>query len=211
MIELEDLTFAYSPRAPSTFESLSYSFAPGTLTAVTGTSGGGKSTLLYLLGLMLTPVSGTVRIDGTATAAMSDGERASLRARHIGFVFQDAVLDPSRTVLDNVIEGALFTAMPTSVARERAMTLLTELGVHHRHHHRPGEISGGQAQRVALCRALLKDPAVILADEPSGNLDPRSADVVWSVLRERAAAGATVIVATHDPARVPDADRSLTL
>nr|WP_246247402.1 ATP-binding cassette domain-containing protein [Cellulomonas septica] len=185
---------------------LTCKFSEGALTTITGPSGGGKSTLLYLLGLMLTPTAGTVVLDGVATARLPDGERARLRATQIGFVFQDAVLDPARTVLDNVMEGALFTGTSRRVAERRARDLLGALGVEHRHDHRPGQISGGQAQRVALCRALVKSPTIILADEPSGNLDPASADVVWDTLRERAQSGATVIVATHDPLRAPTGD-----
>lgn len=211
MIRVEDLTFAYRARAEPVLRELRHEFADGALTTVTGPSGGGKSTLLYLLGLLLAPTSGTVLIHDVATSRLPDGERARLRATTIGFVFQDAALDPSRTVLDNVLEGALFTDLRRRTAEGRARDLLGELGVEHRFDHRPGEISGGQAQRVALCRALVKAPAIILADEPSGNLDPASADVVWDALRDRAQHGATVIVATHDPLRAPTGDVRLEL
>ncbi|GCD19307.1 lipoprotein-releasing system ATP-binding protein LolD [Cellulomonas algicola] len=211
MISVDALTFGYGPRTGPVLNDLTCKFSEGALTTITGPSGGGKSTLLYLLGLMLTPTAGTVVLDGVATARLPDGERARLRATQIGFVFQDAVLDPARTVLDNVMEGALFTGTSRRVAERRARDLLGALGVEHRHDHRPGQISGGQAQRVALCRALMKSPTIILADEPSGNLDPASADVVWDTLRERAQSGATVIVATHDPLRAPTGDARVQL
>lgn len=211
MLAVDGVTFSYSHGSPPVLNGLTHTFAEGSVTAVTGTSGGGKSTLLYVLGLMLTPQSGSVMVDGVTTTALSDGERSRLRASRIGFVFQDAVLDPSRTVLDNVAEGALFAHVPRRVAERRAAALLEELGVNHRYDHKPGEISGGQAQRVALCRALVKEPTIVLADEPSGNLDPQSADVVWGVLHDRASAGVTVVVATHDPQRAPSASERVHL
>lgn len=177
------------------------------MTAVTGRSGRGKSTLLYLLGLMLTPTAGTVSIRGHAVSGLRDRARSQIRAQHIGFVFQDAALDPSRTLLDNVAEGALYAGIARDTARRQATVLLTDVGVAHRIDHRPGEISGGQAQRVALCRALIKNPDVLLADEPTGNLDPETASVIWSILRARADDGATVIIATHDPDALPAAQR----
>lgn len=177
---------------------LSIAFPRGDVTVITGPSGCGKSTLLYLLGLMLTPTAGRIRWDGSEVSALSDAERSRLRAEQVGFVFQDALLDPSRTILDNVTEGGLYAGMRREASRERALRLLERFGVEQRADHRPGEISGGQAQRVALCRALLKDPRLILADEPSGNLDEASADVVWGALFAAATAGATVVVATHD-------------
>lgn len=211
MIGLRDLTFSYRRVAQPVIEGLTYAFEPGAITAVTGASGRGKSTLLYLLGLMMTPRSGTVVLEGNDVSGLPDGERSRLRAAHIGFVFQDAVLDPSRTVLDNVIEGARYAPVDLTGARRRALELLAAIGVEHRADHLPGEVSGGQAQRVALCRALVKRPTVLLADEPSGNLDPVSADVVWEVLAAEARTGSTVVVATHDPARAASCDARLVL
>lgn len=202
MIAVRDLSFAYSPRSAPIINNLTYDFPPGSVTTVTGPSGYGKSTLLYVLGLLLSPTGGSVLIDGTNTRGLSDAAWSALRARRIGFVFQDALLDPARTIVDNVTEGVVYAGIPASQARARACELLTELGVDHRFDHRPGQISGGQAQRVALCRALIKQPAVLLADEPSGNLDHESADLVWDILRRTAETGATVIVATHDRSRV---------
>lgn len=205
MIAAHGLSFAYRPADPPVISDFGWFVSGGQLTAITGASGCGKSTLLYLLGLMLTPTRGQILWDGADVAALPDADRSRIRAEHIGFVFQDAVLDPSRTILDNIVEGGLYAGMPARASRERGLQLLEQFGVERRAQHRPGEISGGQAQRVALCRALVKQPALILADEPSGNLDDASADVVWAALQAAARAGTAVVVATHDRQRAATA------
>jgi lipoprotein-releasing system ATP-binding protein len=210
-IAADRLTFGYSPQGAPVVDDLSYEFDRGAVTAVTGPSGCGKSTMLYILALMLHPTSGLVRYDGDPVSQLSDSQRSRLRAQTVGFVFQDAVLDPSRTVLDNVVEGALYAGLDHEAARARALGLMHEFGVDHRADHRPGEVSGGQAQRVAICRALLKRPRILLADEPTGNLDPTSSLVVWDALTVAAAQGATVIVATHDPSLAAQSDVVLRL
>jgi ABC-type lipoprotein export system ATPase subunit len=210
-VATRDLVFTYRPGTPPVIDGLSVELTPGSVTTVTGASGSGKSTLLYVLALMLRTAGGSVTWDGVAVDELRDGERARLRAAHAGFVFQDAMLDPARSVLDNVCEAALFSGLPRDEARVRAHELLDRFGVGHRVDRRPGEISGGQAQRVALCRALLTEPDVIFGDEPTGNLDEATADVVWSALHERAAAGATVVVATHDEHLADRADRRIRL
>lgn len=138
VLEARDLTFAYRRSAPPVVDRLTHAFAPGALTTVTGPSGSGKSTLLYVLALMLRPTSGQVRWDDDDASALPDAARARLRAGHAGFVFQDAVLDPARTILDNVREAALFAGMPDDHARERALELCDRFGVSHRVDHRPG-------------------------------------------------------------------------
>lgn len=210
-IAAEGLTFGYHAHGNPIVDDLTYTFEPGAVTAVTGPSGCGKSTMLYILALMLHPTSGVVRYDGEAVSRRTDAQRSRLRAESVGFVFQDAVLDPSRTVLDNIVEGGLYAGVARKSARGRALTLMSEFGVEHRADHRPGEVSGGQAQRVAICRALLKDPRLLLADEPTGNLDPASSRIVWDALTRAAAAGATVIVATHDPELAQQSDVVLRL
>lgn len=182
-------------------------FPAGSCTALTGPSGSGKSTLLYLLGLMLRPGRGEVLLDDRPVHGLRDSERARLRAHQFGFVFQDAALDQTRSVLDNVVETALYRGQPRAAAVAAARQLLVRFGVEARARHRPGQISGGQAQRIALCRALLASPPVVLADEPTGNLDPGSSQVVISALREHAATGAAVVIATHDPEVVAACDR----
>lgn len=210
-IALHDMTFAYRRNAVPVLTDVSAEFHKGSITVLTGASGSGKSTLLYILALMLRTMRGSVMWRGSSVSQLSDHDRARIRAQHMGFVFQDAMLDPARPVLDNVLEGGLFAGMDRADAAASAAELLEELGVSARRDHRPGEISGGQAQRVGLCRALVNEPTVIFADEPTGNLDERSARVVWRVLEDRADRGATVIVATHDLSLASAADKRLEL
>lgn len=210
-VEGRDLTFAYGRRAQPILESWSGKFAWGEMVALTGASGRGKSTLLYLLGLMTRPTSGEVLVGGAPTTRLKDAERARLRAASFGFVFQDAALDPSRSVLDNVCESALYRGVSRNQARAQARELLAKFGVDHRCENRPGQVSGGQAQRIALSRALLSSPRLILADEPTGNLDRVTASVVMSAFREAVGSGATAVIATHDPEVVAQCDRSIHL
>lgn len=212
MVAVEGLSFGYR-RGEPILEDVTFEFGSGEVTGVTGPSGRGKSTLLYLVGLLLTPWSGRVRIGEVADASgLGDVGRSRLRSARIGFVFQDAVLDPSRTVMENVVEGALYAGVGRGAARREGGRLLERFGVGLRADHRPGEVSGGQAQRVALCRALVNDPAVVLADEPTGNLDADSARVVIDALVDAAHRdGATVIIASHDARVVASADRVLEL
>lgn len=210
-IDVEDLEHRYSGADEAVARPLTTSFAPGTVTAVTGPSGSGKSTLLYLAALLLTPSRGRIRWGDRDVQGLSDADRSVLRGRHAGFVFQDAMLDPSRTAIENVLEAALIAGVPRDDATPRALELMERFGVAVRAHHRPGQVSGGQAQRIALCRALVKNPSVLFADEPTGNLDSASAQVVWKALAAAAADGATVIVATHDEARARQVGRHVRL
>jgi len=210
MIEARTITFGYDAATPI-LSDWSATFSAGEVVAITGPSGRGKSTLLYLLGLMLRPTAGEVHIGGTDVAHLSDAKRARLRAQNFGFVFQDAALDATRTVLDNVIETALYRGEPRAAAKIRAQELMTQFGVDLRANAKPGQVSGGQAQRIALCRALLNDPRILLADEPTGNLDPASADLVVEAFHAQAHAGATVIIVTHDPSLVARCDRTIPL
>lgn len=217
MLAVSDLSFAYAKGAEELFGGLTHAFTPGKVTALTGPSGRGKSTLLYVLGLMLTPARGQVLLEGEEVSSAADAVRSRVRAHRIGFVFQDSALDPARTVLDSVVEPALYAGWRLGDARDRGRVLLDQLGVAARADHRPGEISGGQAQRVAVCRALVTDPLVVLADEPTGNLDRDNATGVLTALS--AAAGATstagqtrtVVIATHDPFVIDHADEVLAL
>ena len=210
MLVARGVSFGYGA-AELLFENWSATFAAGEVVVITGPSGRGKSTLLYLLGLMLRPSAGELTVHGRSVASLGDRARAELRATQFGFVFQDAALDPTRTVLDNVVETALYRDEPRAPARRRALDLMARFGVAVPSTARPGQISGGQAQRIALCRALLHEPRILLADEPTGNLDAASADVVITAFREHAALGAAVIVVTHDPAVVARCDRQLAL
>ncbi len=210
LLEARGISFGYGRGVPI-LEDWDASFAAGEVVAITGPSGRGKSTLLYLLGLMLAPRAGQILVEGTDAASRGDAARARMRAGLFGFVFQDAALDATRTVLDNVIETALYRGHPREEAKRRALELMAQFGVDLRATHKPGQVSGGQAQRIALCRALLNDPRILLADEPTGNLDQDSATVVVDAMRAQAASGSTVIVATHDPALVARCDRVIQL
>jgi ABC-type lipoprotein export system ATPase subunit len=198
LLEARDLSFGYTPAEPI-LEGWSAEFPAGSMTALTAPSGRGKSTLLYLLGLMLRPSRGEVLVNGHDLAWGRDAERARARAQQFGFVFQDAALDATRTVLDNVTETALYRGEPRRESERAARELLERFGVDLPVHRRPGQVSGGQAQRIALCRALLHAPAIVLADEPTGNLDPSTAALVVGALREHARAGNAVVIVTHSP------------
>lgn len=222
VLAVRDLSFAYTRDGEELFGGLSHVFTPGVVTAITGPSGRGKSTLLYVLGLMLAPSRGHVILDDSPVSDAGDAARAHVRAHRIGFVFQDSALDPARTVLDSVVEPALYAGWSLRTARDRGRTLLEELGVGARADHRPGEISGGQAQRVAVARALITAPAVILADEPTGNLDRDNAAGVLAALSAAAdgvdqardgqgGSSRTVIIATHDPFVLEQVDEVLAL
>lgn len=201
-VTVTGLGLRYRPDAEPVLDGVEHVFEPGTLTLLSGPSGSGKSTLLYVLGLMLRPSCGEVRWNAQQVSTTSDAFRSRMRAQHVGFVFQDALLDLSRTALQNIEESSWLAGLDARPARQRAQELLDRFGVGHRADHRPGEISGGQAQRIALCRALVKSPALVLADEPTGNLDEDSAEVVWEALAREAQDGATVIVATHESRRL---------
>lgn len=199
-LAVQDLRFRYNAAGDELFDGLSHSFSPGAVTALTGQSGRGKSTLLYILGLMLSPTSGSVLVEGTHAHNLPDTQRAALRATRFGFVFQDAVLDASRPIVDSVAEPALYAGWSRKAALARATELLDLVHVGIRASHKPGQISGGQAQRAAVARALMNDPHIILADEPTGNLDHDNADAILRHFRSAAhGENRTVIIATHDP------------
>ncbi|QKJ19925.1 ABC transporter ATP-binding protein [Microbacterium hominis] len=198
ILEAREVGFDYVPGRP-VVDGWSATFARGSMTAITGPSGRGKSTLMYVLGLMLRPSRGDLLVDGMPVSALRDAARARLRADRFGFVFQDASLDATRSVLDNVTETALYQGRDRRQVAARAAGLLERFGVDVPAGRKPGQVSGGQAQRIALCRALLTDPMVLLADEPTGNLDPVTAQLVVAALRDHAASGSAVIVVTHAP------------
>jgi ABC-type lipoprotein export system ATPase subunit len=211
MIEVSGLSFGYR-RGEPIIEDLDWVFPAGRVSGVTGRSGSGKSTLLYLLGLLLSPWSGRIVVDGEDMGGAPDRRRSRLRAERIGFVFQDAALDATRSVIGNIVQGSLYSGMPRRAAVTRAGGLMERFDVGLRAGHKPGEVSGGQAQRVALCRALLNEPRIVLADEPTGNLDTQTAAVVIGALVALAhGEGATVVIASHDPEVVAACDEVLGL
>lgn len=210
LVLVDGLEFGY-PRLPSVLLNVSASFGDEAVHAITGPSGCGKSTLLYVIGLMLRPRVGRVRIVGEDLADATDKARAMHRAKHVGFVFQDALLEPSMTVFQNVMDG-----LPLSRDRGQYAALvdvhLDKLGVGALRDRKASRLSGGQGQRVALVRALLKQPEVLLADEPTGNLDDETAKVVLDeIFAYGRQPGKTAIVVTHDDRVAASADNVLRL
>ena len=180
----------------------------GEFLAITGPSGCGKSSLLYLLGLLDAPTEGEVLIDGQATSRLSEAQKADLRLRKIGFVFQFHFLLPEFTALNNVMMPMrTLGRLPLKEMRERGVALLTSLGLGTQVNKVPSQMSGGQRQRVAIARALANDPDIVMADEPTGALDTASTQQVFSILRDLADKGRTVVVVTHDLALADRADR----
>ena len=211
LISLDHITKSYTGDVENVVavDDVSVSVDSGEFVAVVGPSGCGKTTLLLVAGGLLRPDSGQVTIDGADPYSLSTEQRARFRAERIGFVFQQFHLVPYLNVLDNVLAPALVTGDPT--ARQRADGLVQRFGLADRVRHRPGQLSTGERQRVALARALLNEPKVILADEPTGNLDGENSDEVLKALQAFANEGGAVLLVTHDPNAVAFAGRKVVL
>ncbi|MEJ5914297.1 ABC transporter ATP-binding protein [Pseudokineococcus sp. 1T1Z-3] len=200
VVELVGLTRSFSGSPPvQALAGVDLLVREGEYVSVVGPSGSGKSTLLHVLGLLDRPTGGDYLLDGVPTSATSEGRRAQLRGGRIGFVFQQFHLLPHRTVLENVLLATLYSGVPRGEREERARAALERVGMGHRLHAAPTTLSGGERQRVAVARAVVTGPSLLLADEPTGNLDSVSSAAVLDLFDELHAGGLTLVVITHDP------------
>ena len=212
VLELEAVTKVYGEEPPvPALRGVSFAVRRGELLAIVGPSGSGKSTLLHIMGTLERPSTGVVRIAGVDAARLSDREVSLLRAREIGFVFQQFFLAEHATVRENVADGLLYAGAPAAERYRCADEALERVGLSQRAKFKPTKISGGERQRVAIARALVGHPAVILADEPTGSLDSATGASIMELIRELNAAGATIVMITHDAGLADQLPRQIRL
>jgi putative ABC transport system ATP-binding protein len=201
VLDLDRVTKSYPGEPPvQALREVDLTIGSGELVGIVGPSGSGKTTLLQLMGTLDRPTSGRVRITGLDVATMADEDVAYLRATRIGFIFQQFFLAEHATVLDNVADGLLYAGIPVKHRRQRALDALELVGLAERPHARPTQLSGGQRQRVAIARALVGQPAIVLADEPTGNLDQATGQSILALIDQLHQAGSTIVLITHDHA-----------
>lgn len=211
MIRLHDIRKTYPLGADEllVLKGVSLTISPGEFVAIMGPSGSGKSTLMNIIGLLDTLSGGSYLLEGNEVGGLSENAQAEIRSRRIGFVFQAFNLLPRMDALRQVMQPLLYQGIPRHHAEERAKEALDRVGLSDRRTHRPTELSGGQQQRVAIARALVTDPAILLADEPTGALDSRTGEEVMEILGTLNRAGKTVIIVTHEPSVAEHAHRSI--
>ena len=209
MIDVIDVTksFRMGSDLVHALDEVNLSIEEGDLTAVTGPSGSGKSTLLYTIGGLLTPTRGRVLANGSDVYNLTSRERARFRRENIGFIFQTFELLPYLTALENVILSLLLARVNPENHEDLAMESLEKVGLGNRARHKPGELSGGEQQRVSIARGIVNEPGILLADEPTGNLDRKTGDEITQILHELNGGGQTIVFVTHDQRKAEEADR----
>jgi len=210
VLELDGVTKVYGEQPPvHALRGVSFSVRGGELAAIVGPSGSGKSTLLHVMGTLERPTSGVVRVGGVDAAQLDDRELSRLRARQIGFVFQQFFLAEHATARENVADGLLYAGVPAGERHRRADEALERVGLSERASFKPTKLSGGERQRVAIARALVGRPAIVLADEPTGNLDSTNGASIMELIRELNGGGATIVMITHDGALAEQLPRQI--